>query len=100
MDLGIGAALVYGGLAIAGGLMGYFKSQSQVSLISGSISGVLLILGAILALQGQPWGLGLAAGVTLLLVITFIVRWFKTRKVMPAGVMVIAGAIAFALMVF
>ena len=78
--------------------MGYVKSRSQISLISGCFSGVLLLSGALAALRGNTWGLTMAMIVTALLVIVFIGRWFKTRKVMPAGLMVGLGVIAFVVM--
>lgn len=95
---GVIAAIAYGLLAIGGGLMGYLKAQSTVSLISGGLSGLLLIISGILQLQGQPWGLIIAAALTGILVITFIVRLIKTRKFMPAGLMVILGIVVFAVL--
>jgi uncharacterized membrane protein (UPF0136 family) len=94
MNPGIVAAIAYGILAIIGGIIGYTKAQSQTSLISGSISGLLLIVSGVMQLQGQPWGLGLATVVTAALIIVFAVRLAKTRKFMPAGLMAIAGIVA------
>ena len=94
MNPGIVAAIAYGILAIIGGIIGYTKAQSQTSLISGSISGLLLIVSGVMQLQGQPWGLGLATVVTVALIIVFAVRLAKTRKFMPAGLMAIAGIVA------
>lgn len=91
MTLGIIAAIAYGVLAIVGGIMGYLKAQSNISLISGSISGLLLIFGGVMQLQGQAWGLILVTIVTAILVITFGVRLAKTRKFMPAGLMSVLG---------
>ncbi|MEH2349785.1 MAG: TMEM14 family protein [Nostoc sp.] len=48
MNLSIIAAFAYGILAIAGGIIGYTQARSRVSLLSGSISGLLLILAAYL----------------------------------------------------
>jgi uncharacterized membrane protein (UPF0136 family) len=98
MTLGIVAALAYGILAIIGGILGYRKANSKVSLISGSISGLLLIIAAFIHLQGQTWGLILAAVVTAILVVFFALRLAKTRKFMPAGLMTILGAVALATM--
>ena len=91
MNPGIIVAIAYGILAIIGGIIGYIQAQSKVSLISGSISGLLLILGGVMQLQGQPWGLILATVVTAVLVIVFGVRLAKTRKFMPAGLMSVLG---------
>ena len=40
--------IIFGLLTIAGGVMGYVKAGSTVSLIAGSISGLLLLLAAFL----------------------------------------------------
>ena len=94
MNSGVVAAIAYGVLAIVGGVIGYKQAQSKASLISGSISGVLLILGGILRSLGQSWGLFLAAIVTVLLIIVFTGRLVKTRKFMPAGLMTVLGVAA------
>ncbi|WP_181852819.1 TMEM14 family protein [Nostoc sp. ATCC 53789] len=99
MNLSIIAAFAYGILAIAGGIIGYIQARSKVSLVSGSISGLLLILAAYFQLQGQTWGSILAVLVTAVLVVVFAVRLAKTRKFMPAGLMTILGMVALAVMV-
>ena len=85
--------LIYGLLSIVGGILGYQKAGSQVSLLSGLISGLLLLIGAFFLLNGVLSGLLLSGLVSLLLVIVFIVRLVKTRKFMPAGLMVALGLI-------
>ena len=99
MTLGIVAALAYGILAIIGGIIGYRKANSKVSLISGIISGLLLMIAAFVHLQGQTWGLSLAAVITAVLIVVFGFRLAKTRKFMPAGLMTIVGVVALATMV-
>ncbi|HEY9620413.1 MAG TPA: TMEM14 family protein [Crinalium sp.] len=94
IDLGVIAAIAYGILALIGGIIGYVQAKSTASLFSGSVSGVLLIVAGILQLQGIAWSGILAAIITAVLVVVFIVRLVKTRKFMPAGLMIIAGAIA------
>jgi uncharacterized membrane protein (UPF0136 family) len=96
MNLGIIAAIAYGLLALIGGIMGYVKVKSQTSLVSGMISGVLLILAAIASGGGQVWGTVLAATITAALIVVFVIRFLKTRKFMPAGLMIIAGIPTFA----
>lgn len=98
MDLGIIATIAYGILAIVGGLIGYVQASSKASLISGSISGLLLIVSGVMQLLGQAWGLILATIVTAVLIIVFAVRLAKTRKFMPAGLMTILGVAALGFM--
>lgn len=93
------AAIAYGLLSIIGGIVGYTKAGSKPSLISGLVSGIVLIASGILVAQGMAVGLPLAIAVTALLVIVFAVRLSKTRKFMPAGLMLIAGGIALALLI-
>ncbi len=99
MELGIVAAFVYGILALIGGIIGYVQASSKISLLSGSISGLLLIIAAFLQLQGQIWGLFVAAFITAALVVFFSLRLAKTRKFMPSGLMIILGVLALVLMV-
>jgi uncharacterized membrane protein (UPF0136 family) len=91
MNLGTAAAIGYGILTLVGGIMGYIKAKSQASLISGLISGSLLIFAGIAQLMGQSWGLTLAAVISAVLVIVFILRLVKTRKFMPAGMLILAS---------
>lgn len=98
MHPGIIAAIAYGILAIIGGIIGYVQAQSKASLISGSISGLLLIFSGWVQLQGQAWGLVLATVVTTILVIVFAIRLAKTRKFMPAGLMTALGVASLVIM--
>ncbi len=92
------AAFAYGTLTLAGGIMGYVQAQSKISLISGSISGILLIISSLMQLWGQSWGLTLATVVTAVLILAFVIRLAKTRKFMPAGLMMLLGMPALAVM--
>ncbi|MGD1914246.1 MAG: TMEM14 family protein [Rivularia sp. (in: cyanobacteria)] len=92
------AACAYGALAIIGGIIGYKSAGSKVSLISGTISGLLLLVTAYLQFQGIIWGFNLAVIITSLLVIVFAIRLIKTRKVMPAGLMFVLGLVALVVM--
>jgi uncharacterized membrane protein (UPF0136 family) len=87
------AALIYGALALVGGWMGYRQAGSKVSLISGAITGILLLIASFGLFQDMAWGLGLSIAVTALLLVTFTVRLIKTRKIMPAGLMVTVGVV-------
>lgn len=85
------ALIVYGVVAIVGGIIGFAKSQSKVSLISGSISGVGLLVSGIASAQAQGWGKITGMAIASLLVIVFVVRLIKTQKFMPAGLMILGG---------
>ena len=94
MNLAIAATIIYGLLAGFGGILGYLKSQSKPSLISGCISGLLLLIAAFMQIQDNSLGLLISKVIILLLVIVFTVRLIKTKKFMPAGIMLIAGVAA------
>jgi uncharacterized membrane protein (UPF0136 family) len=98
MDIKIVAALLYGLLALFGGIGAYTKVKSKASLISGTISGLILLLGAFLQLQGITWGFYLSLAVTLALLVVFSLRLAKTRKFMPSGLMLVAGIVTLAMM--
>ena len=80
---------VYIVLLLVGGLMGYFKAGSKVSLITSAIFALLLplIASGILAI---PWA---AEVLMVLLLIVFAARYAKTKKFMPAGLMSIVTLI-------
>lgn len=99
MNLSIIAAITYGMLAIIGGIIGYLQANSQVSLLSGTVSGLLLVATAYFQLQGQTWALIVAISITAILVVFFALRLARTRKFMPAGLMTILGMLALTVMV-
>ncbi len=74
--------------------MGYIKSQSKVSLISGGVSGLLLLILAGIMNAGNQWAVIVSAIVISLLVIVFVVRWFKTKKLIPAVPMIFFGVVS------
>ena len=90
--------IAYGVLVAAGGIFGYVKSQSRPSLIAGSVSGLFLIAAGLLVLMGVAAGAYLGFAVNVLLVVLFGMRFGKTRKFMPSGMMlalsvVVAGVL-------
>lgn len=82
---------VYLVLLVAGGLAGYLKAGSKVSLFTA------LGFAAALALCGYgpvPHGSLLVVMLQGILLAVFVARYLKTRKFMPAGLMVIVTAVA------
>lgn len=79
--------IVFGILTIVGGIVGYVKAGSVVSVIAGSIAGMLLLGAAWLMPDHQAAGLIVALVVSVLLAGQFVPKFFKTYKVMPAGLM-------------
>lgn len=77
----------FGLLTIAGGVMGYMKASSAISLFAGGISGVLLLVAAFLLPSHFAAGLILGGVVSLLLIGYFLPAFFRTGKITPAGMM-------------
>lgn len=100
MNLGIIAAIAYGILAVGGGIMGYVKAKSKISLFAGVSCGIFLIIAGIISWMGMNWGLILASVIATFLVITFISRLIKTGKLMPAALMIAAGVVSVGIMIY
>ncbi len=88
------ATVFYELLSIVRGVIGYIKSQSKVPLISGGVSGLLLLILAGIMNAGNRWAVTVSAIVISLLIVVFIVRWFKTKKLIPAVPMIFFGAVS------
>lgn len=84
---------VYGVLLIVGGMMGYVKSQSKVSLFAGAISGGLCVGAAWLSIDQPSEGFTIGSLVAFLLAGVFINRFAKTRKIMPAAVVLVLSLV-------
>lgn len=87
---------VYIVLLIVGGLMGFLKAGSKVSLISSAVFAVAL---ALCALGVIPWAPA-ADVLMVVLLLVFVMRFAKTKKFMPAGMMIALTVVALALRFF
>lgn len=85
--------IVFGVLTILGGIMGYAKAGSTASIIAGSISGILLLVGAFLLPANLVAGLAITLIVSVLLAGRFVPNFIKTGHVMPAGMMSLLSVI-------
>ncbi|MBE9126865.1 MULTISPECIES: TMEM14 family protein [unclassified Coleofasciculus] len=86
--------LIYALLVLVGGVMGYLKAKSKVSLLSGVSSGTALLAAWVLCSRIPVMGLGLATLIALFLSVVFITRLFRTRTFMPAGLMTVLSMVA------
>jgi uncharacterized membrane protein (UPF0136 family) len=82
---------IYLALLVVGGLMGYLKAGSRVSLVT-SLMAAAVIAVCVFAL-GRT-GLYAAMGVQGLLIAVFAARLAKTKKFMPAGLMIVVTVAA------
>ena len=84
-------------LILAGGLFGFFKAKSRVSLITSAVAAALLVITAIPGLLQPSLARGLADLIMAALLVVFAVRLAKTKKFIPSGMMLIITALALAL---
>jgi len=89
--------LIYGVLMIVGGIMGFKKANSKMSLIMGIISGIVIFVGVAVAQNIPKCGYGIITLMTGLLIVVFIIRLIKTKKFMPSGMILILSIVAFAI---
>ena len=85
--------IIFGLLTIIGGVIGYVSKGSMASIIAGSISGILLLVGAFLLGNNPTIGLAVVGIVSILLAGRFIPAFMKSGDFMPAGMMSILSAI-------
>src|SRR2546430_4308492 len=85
--------IIFGILTIIGGIIGYVKAGSLPSIIAGSITGVLLLIGGSLLSSHRLIGLATAFVVSVLLAAQFVPKFIRTGKAMPAGMMSILSVI-------
>jgi uncharacterized membrane protein (UPF0136 family) len=88
---------VYIVLLLAGGLVGFFKAHSRVSLISSSVFALLLVLTTLRGIFQPAFAQDLANVILAALLVVFAVRLAKTKKFMPSGLMLGLTILALAL---
>jgi uncharacterized membrane protein (UPF0136 family) len=84
-------------LLLVGGLIGFLKAGSRISLIMSAAFAALLILTAVPWLFQPAFARGLANVLMAMLLVVFAIRLTKTRKFIPSGLMLVITIIALAL---
>ncbi len=88
---------VYIVLLLVGGLIGFFKAKSNVSLISSSIFAALLVLTAVPGVFERKFALELSNVLMAALLVVFTIRLARTKKFMPSGLMLVLTMLVLAL---
>lgn len=84
---------IYIGLLIVGGIMGFVKGKSKISLIMSLVFAAILTACQLVdKLNGKPFAV--ADGAMVLLLIVFGMRLAKTKKFMPSGMMLVVTLLA------
>jgi uncharacterized membrane protein (UPF0136 family) len=84
-------------LLLVGGLIGFFKAKSKVSLITSAVFAAILILAAIPGILDSSLRGKLVNIIMALLLVVFAIRLAKTKKFMPSGLMLVVTIAALAL---
>ncbi len=84
---------IYAVLMLAGGVMGYVKAQSKMSLIMGILSSIVIFLGVYLSQKSPRTGYTVIAGMSGLLAVSFLMRFLKTQAFMPSGMLLALSAV-------
>ena len=85
--------VIFGLLTIVGGIIGYVKAGSVASIIAGGIAGVLLLVAAFLLPEHRVAGLATGLIISVLLAAQFAPKFFRTGRIMPAGMMSVLSVI-------
>jgi uncharacterized membrane protein (UPF0136 family) len=88
---------IYLVLLLLGGLFGFFKGKSRISLITSAVSAAALVLTAVPGVFQPAFALGLANTIMAVLLVVFAIRLAKTKKFMPSGLMLVLTVLALAL---
>jgi uncharacterized membrane protein (UPF0136 family) len=89
---------VYIVLLLVGGLIGFLKGKSKVSLITSAVFAALLALTTLRGVFQPAFALMVANGALVVLLLVFTLRLAKTRKFMPSGLILAATVVVLALL--
>src|SRR5262245_59096582 len=85
--------IVYGALIVLGGLSAFAKAKSRVSLVVGGFAGLVLVICGALNWMGSHGAAYAGIVMTVILMLLFGLRYRRTKKVRPAGVMMVLSLI-------
>ncbi|MCX6896924.1 MAG: hypothetical protein NTZ16_15835 [Verrucomicrobia bacterium] len=88
---------IYIVLLLVGGLIGFLKAKSPVSLIMSAAFAAALIICAIPGLLDRTFARNAVNILMAALLVVFALRLAKTKKFMPAGLMLVVTVAALAL---
>ncbi|MEI6085420.1 MAG: TMEM14 family protein [Verrucomicrobiota bacterium] len=87
---------IYGALVLLGGVMGWAKAKSIPSLISGLVFGGVLIFLGFGIRQGRAADVTAACVIAGVLAVIMGLRFSKTKKFMPAGLVAVMSLVVLA----
>src|SRR5277367_5025307 len=87
---------IYVVLLLVGGLIGFFKANSKISLITSAVAAALLVLTRA-GIFEPSFARALANIIMAALLVVFAIRLAKTKKFIPSGLMLLLTIVALAL---
>jgi uncharacterized membrane protein (UPF0136 family) len=93
IEIAQAALAIYGVLLIVGGVIGKVKANSSPSLFAGVVSGAIALTGFWQSLSDPGVGFLTGGLVGLLLTGIFMSRFVRTRKFMPAGLILLLSLV-------
>jgi len=88
--------VLYACILLSGAYFGW-KTGSKISLIMGTVSGLLAFFAVYLIANSASFGYIFLSILSGLLIVVFLIRFVKTHKFMPAGMLLGVNSLVFAL---
>jgi uncharacterized membrane protein (UPF0136 family) len=88
---------IYIVLLLVGGMIGFLKAGSKISLITSSVAAALLVLTTMPGVFTPIFRRDLADVIMAVLLVVFAIRLTKTKKFMPSGLMLVVTLAALVL---
>lgn len=85
--------ILFGIFTLAGGVIGFLKAGSMVSLAAGGLFGLGILVSAIFYLKQAAWSFPGLFILSMILAVFFGFRYAETQAMMPAGMMVILSLV-------
>lgn len=89
--------IVFALLTVVGGVIGYVKAKSLVSLIAGLVSGALLVTASLLLPNRPEIAYTMAIIVSVLLAGKFVPDFIHRKTVIPGGLMALLSLVSIVL---
>ena len=91
---------IYIVLLVLGGLIGFLKAKSKISLLTSVAFAIVLSLSAIRVDGKDILPIEVSWGILSFLALIFLVRLLRTKKFMPSGMMLLVTAVTIVAMVW
>jgi uncharacterized membrane protein (UPF0136 family) len=85
-------------LLLIGGLIGFFKGRSKVSLITSAVAAAVLVLTRLPGIFTPSFSRDLSDVVMAALLVIFAIRLAKSKRFIPSGLMLMLTVIVLALL--